>query len=215
MIYDVFIIDEPEVHLNWHLEERLFSYLKYFSDTYGKQLIIATHSRVVFKPDFLDKVRFLYWQNNQIICSREISNEMRRKIAGEAIDIIKLGNFPKHTFFVEDRMARIVIEEMAAILGEDVLISVVDNSSNVKSLYKLSKSEGEWSNCVFVTDGDNQGNPYPGESNFIHLDKYCIENYLLDFDISSSISGKTPDQIREFILEATKSKRDSILKKNK
>src|SRR5262249_37387704 len=25
--YDVFLIDEPEVHLNWHLEERLFAFL--------------------------------------------------------------------------------------------------------------------------------------------------------------------------------------------
>ena len=34
--YDVFLIDEPEVHLNWHLEERLFAFLEDFCELNAK-----------------------------------------------------------------------------------------------------------------------------------------------------------------------------------
>jgi predicted ATPase len=38
---DVYLIDEPEVHLNWHLEERLFSYFYDFCKRYDKQIIVV------------------------------------------------------------------------------------------------------------------------------------------------------------------------------
>src|ERR1700694_4371985 len=36
---DVYLIDEPEVHLNWHLEERLFAFLDDHCETADKQAI--------------------------------------------------------------------------------------------------------------------------------------------------------------------------------
>src|SRR5262249_15679484 len=40
--YEVFLIDEPEVHLNWHLEERLFEFLDDYCQINNKQMIVVT-----------------------------------------------------------------------------------------------------------------------------------------------------------------------------
>ena len=55
---NVFLIDEPEIHLNWHLKEKLFQFLDWFCDEYEKQIIIATHSRVAFTSRFIDRTQF-------------------------------------------------------------------------------------------------------------------------------------------------------------
>ena len=47
---------------------------------------------------------------------KDIPDELRKRIAGESIDIIKVGAFPKVTFFVEDNMHVEVIEKIADIL---------------------------------------------------------------------------------------------------
>jgi AAA domain, putative AbiEii toxin, Type IV TA system len=214
--YDVFLIDEPEIHLNWHLEEGLFDYLDQFCARYDKQIIVATHSRAIFKKAFLKKAQFLYWNDEgKVIVGRELTAEQKRRIAGEAIEIIRLGEFPTTTFFVEDDSHRRVIETLARVVGSRVLVNECDNAPNVRSLYKHSKSEGGWDNAIFLIDGDNMGNPFPGEARFICLDKYCIENYLLDFEIAAFVTRKTELEIRQIIFESIREKRHKILGKNK
>lgn len=212
---DVFLIDEPEIHLNWHLEERLFTFMDWFCSTYSKQIIVATHSRVVFKKDFLKRTQFLFWENEKVKFDGNIPGEQHRKIAGEAIDIIKLGDFEKPTFFVEDGGHSEVIETLSTVFGTQVSVSECGNSYNVKSLFRLSKQEGGWNNSFFLTDGDNQGNPYPSESQFLHLDKYCIENYLLNFEIATRVTGKTEKEIKQAIFDSIKKNSGEILNKNK
>lgn len=214
--YDVYLIDEPEIHLNWHLEEKLFEYLDSFCKQYEKQIIVVTHSRAIFKSKFLKRTQFLFWnEDGKINVGKEITEEQRRRIAGEAIDIIKLGNFSKSTFFVEDESHRNVIEALSRVIGNKVLISECGNSSNVKSLYKHAKSEGGWENAIFLIDGDNEGNSFPGDKQFIHLDKYCIENYLLDLDIAAKVAAKSEEDVRQNILDAILENRRKILNKNK
>ena len=62
--YDVFIIDEPEVHLNWHLEEKLFEFFDDYCEEFKKQMIIVTHSRAVFKERYHPKTQFMYWTDH-------------------------------------------------------------------------------------------------------------------------------------------------------
>lgn len=213
--YDVFLIDEPEIHLNWHLEEKLFGYLDWFCTTYDKQVIVATHSRVIFKREFLKRTQFLYWNGDHISFSKQIPEGHLKKIAGEAIDIIKLGDFNKITFFVEDSHHAEIIEKLANVLGKQITTSECGNSSNVISLFKLSLNEGGWRNSFFVIDGDNQANPFSDRDQFIHLDKYCIENYLLNFKVAARITNKNEIQIREVILRAITKNREKMLRKNK
>jgi predicted ATP-dependent endonuclease of OLD family len=49
---DCFLIDEPELHLNWQLENGLFEFFKWFCHEFSKQIIVATHSRIIFQENF-------------------------------------------------------------------------------------------------------------------------------------------------------------------
>lgn len=212
---EVILIDEPEIHLNWHLEEALFHFFDWFCEEHDRQLIVATHSRVVFQSKYLKKTQFLFWENDHVVVSREIPDAQRKKIAGEGIEIIKLGDFSKPTFFVEDQAHQDIIEIIAENLEVEISVAQCGNSQNVISLYRHLMREGGLAHCYFVIDGDNQGNPFPGNEKFIHLDKYSIENYLFDFETAAIVTGKTVDQIKEMIYQAIIERKDEILKKNK
>lgn len=210
--YDVYLIDEPENHLNWHLETKLFSFFAWFCKQYDKQLIVATHSRAVFQSQFLDSTQFLEWtgEGNVVILGTPTAR-VRERLAGEAISVIKLGEFPRTTFFVEDRGQEQVVEELERIMGVHVDITKCENAYIVKVVYRHSLQEGGWKDAYFVVDGDNQGNPYPDDSHFIHLDAYCVENYLIHPDLAAAVCKTTSEVIRELLLTAILEKRSEIL----
>jgi hypothetical protein len=218
--FEVYLIDEPEVHLNWHLEEQLFAFFDSFCKEYSRQIIIVTHSRVVFLPKYLPKAQFLYWnRDGKVEISQTLSDEQRRRIAGEAISILQYGKSTEDTliptFFVEDASHRDILEALSYLMKVEITVSECGNSSNVKSLFKLSKKEGGWGNSYFLIDGDNQGNPFPTDDRFIHLDKYCLQSYLLNFEVASASSGKSVEEIQQIIFNVIKRNRSKILDKNK
>lgn len=214
--YDVFMIDEPEVHLNWHLEEKLFEFFDDYCEVFKKQMIIVTHSRAVFKGRYHPKTQFMYWtEQGKVSWGKDVTEEQRRRIAGDAIEIIKMGDFSKPTFFVEDPSQAEVVKVISNYLGVDVLITECGNCSNVRSLYRYSKLDSGWNNSYFIEDGDNQGSPYSDDHSFIHLGKYCIENYLLDSDIAGAISSRKGDDIKKLIVESVLENKGQLFKKNK
>lgn len=213
---DVYLIDEPEVHLNWHLEERLFTFLDDFCSKASKQAIVVTHSRTIFKPRFFPKAQFLRWGEDQrITWGRDLTTQQRSRLAGDAIEIVALGDFSKPTLFVEDSSHADVVSALASFLGMEVNVSQCGNATNVKSLYQYQISHGRWTNAFFLIDGDNQGNPFPGDKHFVHLPYYCIENMMLDPETLAGISGRSIDEVRLVILDACKAKRRVIFQKNK
>ena len=212
---DVYLIDEPEVHLNWHLEERLFAFLADFCERYGKQIIVVTHSRVIFKARFLPSVQFLYWEAGRINWRQELSKEQRQRLAGDAIEIVALGDFTKPTLFVEDTAHADTIASLASIRGKDINVSECGNSANVKSLFIYQKTQGRWPRAMFVIDGDNMGNPFPGDVQFIHLPYYCIENALLHPEMLGLAFGKDISTINQIVVDAIVAQRDRIFAKNK
>lgn len=213
---DVFIIDEPEVHLNWHLEHRLFQFLDDLCEKYSKQAIVVTHSRAIFKQQFLTKTQFLYWtKSKQVHWGKTLRKNQYERIAGEAIEIIRMGDSTKPTFYVEDKSHTLFLSCLSETLNLQIAITECNNSPNVKSLFNQSKKEGHWQNSFFLIDGDNQGNPFPSEPNFIHLPVYCSENYLLNPKILAEVFVKSELEIRQLILDAIKKKRTKILEKNK
>lgn len=211
---DTIFIDEPETHLNWHLEEKLFEYFVDYSKNYNKQLIIITHSRIIFWEKFLKFTQFLFWtKSGSIDISNKPSESLKRILAGEITEIIKLGSFEKLTFFIEDSTHELIIKSLAKEYGVVINCIKCGSCQNVKSLYRYSKNIGEWTNAIFLVDGDNQGNEFSGEGNFIHLDKYCLENYLLDKEILGNLLNKNHAEVSEFILEIIKENKKEILGK--
>jgi hypothetical protein len=213
---DVYLIDEPEVHLNWHLEERLFAFLDDLCEEHDKQAIVVTHSRTIFKPRFLPKAQFLYWaEDGKVQWSHELAADQKRRLAGDAIEIIALGEFTKPTFFVEDGAHTQFLRALAELFDIEISTSECGNAANVKSLFRYRKTHGGWANSLFMIDGDNQGNPLPGESQFIHLPVYCVENILLDPDLLATATRRTVDEVKSMIVQVIYAARGEIFRKNK
>ena len=71
----------------------------------------------------------------------------------------------------------------------------------MKSLFRQLKKEGGWGLSYFLTDGDNEGNPFPNEERFFHLEKYCIENYLLNIPLTAQVINKSEGEISQIIFD--------------
>ncbi len=206
---DIYLIDEPEIHLNWDLEKGLFNFFNWFCENFGKQIIVVTHSRIIFSPEFYNKTQFFIWENNKIICKQEITEQQKSSIAGEISNIVNIIGFNKLTFFVEDEMQKNFVAGLAKALNKEVEIIVCRNKSNVKTMFELLKSSRS-SNVYFLIDGDNEG-PAIIDDNFIVLKKYCIENYLFDTDILSKIFGVTEEEVKVKIVNCVKDLSHSTL----
>ncbi len=153
-----------------------------------------------------------------MVSKKEINDKQRASIAGEAISLIRLVKIAKKTFFVEDKAHLNILQKLIQRIDPtlDVDIIPLGNKDSVKSMYKTSKANpGEWDQALFLIDGDNEGNPFPGENQFIHLSKYCIENYLFDIPTMVLVLNKTEGEIKSVILQAIKFKKTDILKNYK
>jgi len=211
-VQDIYLIDEPEIHLNWTLEEGLFNFLDWFCEECDKQIILVSHSRMIFQQKFLKKTQFLIWENGKIVIKNTINENIREKIAGDAIKTISAIKCDVPIFFVEDDAHEKTLKTLADVLNKNIEIIKLGNSSNIKSFCRLSKTQS-MKNVYFLIDGDNQGvdKDLKEEESLIHLKKYCIENYFLDPKILSEISKNslTEEQAREKINFCIKGMKDN------
>ena len=213
---ECYLIDEPEVHLNWHLEERLFDFIDNLCRSFDKQAIVVTHSRIIFKPCFLPRVQFLYWTDEgRIAWSRKLTPSQRRRLAGDALEVIALGEFVKPTFFVEDDAHSQLLGVLAHFVQADIAVSKCGSASNVRALFQHQRTTGGWPKTSFLIDGDNQGNPFPGDPQFFQLPAYSAENFYLDPKILATVVAKTEVEVQEAILCVLKGQRSKLFHNNK
>jgi hypothetical protein len=210
---ETFLIDEPELHLNWSLEERLFTFFQSFSARFHRQVIVVTHSRVIFTEPFYGQCQFLRWIEGQVVCTRELTPAERNRVAGEAIEVVRLGDSNRPSFFVEDEAQRQVLSTLSKSAGSDVVISPCGNKANVQSLFEHFRARGDLAGKTFIRDGDGEGNPFPGEPSFVHLSRYCIENYLLDLEAVSRVTGLTDAVVKAKLIEAIRDRGGRLLPK--
>jgi predicted ATP-dependent endonuclease of OLD family len=211
---DVYVIDEPEVHLNWNLEKKLFKFFDNFSKDNDKQIIVTTHSRIVFQPEYTNNVQYLFWSDNKVICDKNIPATVKSKLYEDAVLLISAIEFPETVIFVEDESHFIFFQELSKILEVTVRISICGNSGNVKSICRAITTGNQSCNHYFIIDGDNQGRPKEYPNSLIQLDKYCIENYSLCFSILEKISCKNIKEIKEFIKYLIQTNWKKIFKKD-
>lgn len=211
---DVYVIDEPEVHLNWNLEKKLFKFFDNFSKCHNKQIIVTTHSRIVFQPEYTNNVQYLFWNENKVICDKAIPAMVKSKLYEDAVLLISAIEFPEIVIFVEDVSHSDFLQELSLILGVTIRISICGNSGNVKSICRAIVDGNQSGNHYFMIDGDNQGRPKGYPDSLIHLDKYCIENYSLCFDILEQISCKSIKEIKEFIKNLIRTNWAKIFKRD-
>lgn len=202
---DIFLIDEPELHLNWDLERGLFRFLDWFCENFKKQIIIATHSRVIFESEFLPKTQFFVWESGHITVKNKPTDEIRQKIAGDALQLVTAFDINKAVFYVEDGSQEQVLEFLRNYFSKDFSVFVVNGRPNVQNLCRYLTNEG-YKNAYFLADGDNRGIPKElGKNNrYIQLKKYSIENYFLHSAVLAKTTNKTEEDIRSVIKDAIK-----------
>ncbi len=200
---DVYLIDEPEVHLNWILEEKLFSFLGAFSKEHGKQIIVVTHSRICFRSEYKDAVKFFSWEREKIVLSNTASDKLKELLCGEITQLIESFDAGTPIVYVEDEAQKIVVDNLATRKSVKVYSVIAANSGNIESLAKKNK-DISGINVFYLRDGDNKSlKKSDYHQNLIHLQKYCIENYLLDKLILDEIKV-SKELVGDFIFDVIK-----------
>ena len=203
---DIYLIDEPEIHLNWTLERNLFDFLREFSETKQKQVVVTTHSRIIFDPEFQQFVTYFIWDKGEIKAKNNVPQEYKEKIAGESVQLLSVLTPSKKTIFIEDDEHEMTIRSLLKIYQkqEDALeILKLGSSGTVKNLYGSVGFQSQFSNAWFLIDGDNQ--PVPVEDGrFIKLKKYSIESYYLDFRVLHNLTGETGQSIQSKLINILK-----------
>lgn len=217
---DIFLVDEPEIHLNWTLERNIFNFLKEFSTKYQKQIVVSTHSRIIFDPQFKENIIYLVWENNQIKVKKEVPKEYKEKIAGEYA-VFTLEPVAKKTLFVEDNEHEITVQLLIDVYGKnkDVLeiLKLSGGSGALEILYKAIKNNPNlaknWTNAWFLQDGDNK--ELKVRENFIKLEKYSIESYYFNFEVLESLLQKKKDELKNIILNSILKNKNKLVGDNK
>jgi len=202
---DVYIIDEPEVHLNWSLEKGLFTFFDNFCTDHQKQIIVTSHSRVIFDPKFRNKVQFFVFRDKKVFIEQDPPKESLEEIAGETVAIISTTAPTQKTFFVEDTNHQIFIQKLLALYSTTAEVVIVkDASGMITNLYKLLKSNAElnskWVNAYLMIDGDGKEEQYKTEPRFIHLMRHCVESYFFDISTTASVLNTTEEELKKEIL---------------
>lgn len=186
---DVYIIDEPEIHLNRQLEEKLFKFLDEFAIKYEKQIIIVTHSRVAFIQPYLKKTQFLSRNEGNIIISSQPNQKLIDQMAGDIVKIIWWITTSEKMIYCEDKAHFDILSEISKKASKDLEIIQLWNCEDVKKMCRnFSKLQIE--NCFFLIDWDNKTIIESEYKDLIKLKKYCIQNYFLDIDILTAIDQR-------------------------
>ncbi len=183
---DTFLIDEPEIHLNWSLEEKLFEFFDWFCSEFERQIIVVTHSRVAFLEKYEGKRQFFERKGSEIFVSTKPSEELTRLLAGDTVQLLQGITTKKMLVYVEDTSHKTILDEICEKLSLDVEILKSGDCEKVKSLSQALKDRNV-DNVYFLIDGDNKplnaGDKSKLHTNTIQLEKYCIENYFFNLDI--------------------------------
>jgi predicted ATPase len=204
---DVILIDEPELHLNWGLEQNLFKYFKSFANEHDVQIIVATHSRVISLPEFIKNIRYFYWDDGRVRVSTTMPAEKLAAIAGEAVQFVQAMPDTLTTIFVEDVMQKHFITSLCNLYGKDVgklNIVISHDKGTVNNLFKALKDHDEVNDSslssFFLVDGDGD-EKITSQKYFIQLKKYSIESYFFgDLDILKKVSNVRTSRSFEKIL---------------
>lgn len=207
---DVYLIDEPEVHLNWSLEKGLFTFFDNFCTEYNKQIIVTSHSRVIFDQKFRSKVQFFVFKDKKVYVEKDPPKESLEEIAGETVSIISTTAPTKKTFFVEDEFHKSLINGLLETYGKTAeLVIVKDASGMITNLYKVLKSNSElnakWVNAYLMIDGDGKDEQFKDEPRFVHLKRHCAECYCFDITNTAAALGTTETELKTAIVALIKS----------
>ena len=182
---DLILIDEPEIHLNWGLEKKLFAYFKRFAKDKNIQIIVTTHSRIINLPLLRDLIKYFYWHEGKVKVGDQLPPSQLEAVAGEAIQFVQALPDVKKTIFVEDAMQKYFITALLKLYAKtpsDYEIVIGHDKGTVSNLFRALKQDDTLNDASlkahFLVDGDRDTKKISNSKYFIQLDKYSIESYF-------------------------------------
>ncbi|MDB4984007.1 MAG: uncharacterized protein JWM20_186 [Patescibacteria group bacterium] len=169
------VIDEPEIHLHPKLQKKYFNLLKRFSNDYGLQSILITHS-----PVFIDE--------------KTIKNTYRFYVENSATNIVQ-GNVV--TSSEEDLIKFLNYTNSAKIFFTNKVILVEGETDNYFYSYFLNKAGKSDEDFEFLSiNGKHEYKKW-----FDFLDKLKIKSaFITDFDFLEQFSDLGIETAKEEIL---------------
>lgn len=215
---DVLLLDEPDAHLHNSLQSELINKLKYISTQFKKQILIATHSTEVVKNSPYEmilhvnrSIKYLNQERQKIKVLSGLGTEYFPKLE-------KIQKF-KRILFIENGSDVEILKAWCKKLRENWPLNIVDwsfanNHKERKQLFLHVKDEINGIKCISLIDRDNC--LYESTSSNLHENyvdliegenefrfrkwrRWEIENYLISPSAISRLTGKTEEEIRDFI----------------
>ena len=186
------------------------------------QIIFTTHSEMIMKLDYLIDVKYLFKTDEKTFVLDRPNSDIIYRLSGEMIK--------KYEIYVEDSLSESIIREIAGDLGIRREISIccfgaASNCFTIAAGLKL-KENGEYSNLLFVIDGDEYktseskekkvkkiltGNTDIAEKQreevLDRIEQYCLpdgmnpEEFLADVFLDISDDSEDVIEIKNAILE--------------
>ncbi|MEP2540318.1 MAG: hypothetical protein ABJI60_07665, partial [Kangiellaceae bacterium] len=186
---------------------------------FNKQLIISTHSRLIFTDKYYKDVKFLVWEQGHVKCRNEVTEEQQQALVGDLLNVTETILETGNSIFVEDTAQKVAIEHLCAKLNVECNVIICGNCENVKSLFRLSLHESSpvRNRGLFILDGDNTGEDkeFTNEDRIVKLEKYSIESYLLSPVYCAEIFGINEDEVKTDILSIIQRQKGKIFNKGK
>lgn len=185
----IVMLDEPELHLNAAVCSRIVRFLvEHCVKSMGLQIFICSHSPEIVRDAFESVDCKLFHLRSNVDLSPVLQQDN-----GEVFEILnRLGTntadvlFSKGSIFVEgEHDASILQAGYPALLSGYKVLSTGGRSEVEKEIGKLQTLESEGKldkKQLFIFDNDRKKTPLKSTA-LVHvnqLQRYCIENYLLD-----------------------------------
>ena len=204
----IIIIDEPEVHLNPRMIKGLVEYYdEHFSKEFCNQMIFTSHSDVLVRD---------------LVSTQEVAViHLDTQVGGDKNQAVRVDHFSKMQRLLYDlagdkaaflpaakvlivegqkgSLDELFINKIFPIIASQVNVIPAGSKSDVKKLMSdlkdISESQEYFSNITAIVDKDFDENKDLEEGVTV-LDRYSIENYLLDENyLTKAINSFSPKQV--------------------
>ncbi|WP_206237964.1 ATP-dependent nuclease [Novosphingobium terrae] len=207
----IVMLDEPELHLNAAVCSRITRFMKdRCVEEKGLQLFVCSHSPEIVRDAFEDeKSKLFHLRTSTDITpiyqqdSKEVF-EVLNRLGASTSDLL----FSRGSVFVEGDHDAIILQAGYADSLQGFKVQPLGGRSEIeKDIPKLQEQEKNGNltkKQLFIFDRDRNISDLKS-SNLVkvyQLERYCIENYLLDeeilFDVISEKSGHPPESRGSF-----------------
>lgn len=213
--FQILIIDEPEAHLNWDLENKLFQTLLNFSKKQDRQIILTTHSRVLLEYLEHSDVNLINLSFDKETNLVTINNQNLAQELEEIIGKVTILDKYEKIIVCEDELHKKVLEkfnEDKVFTGKIKIVPLRDKGSVISFIKGIDRFPADEFKEKFIGYCDLDVDEPLAHARIITLSKYNIENffiqsqYLYALDQGKSKNFTTQSDTESFILQKIKDK---------